>query len=64
MRTSGADGETHLVRGISWTDRERPFLQLLDIAGGAVGAGAPGQPAAQGRCPANGRASGRAMLPR
>lgn len=36
MRTSGADGETHLVRGISRIDRERPFLQLLDIADDAV----------------------------
>lgn len=36
MRTSWADDETYLVRGISWTDRERPVLQLLDIADDAV----------------------------
>ncbi|MFL0459015.1 DUF2797 domain-containing protein [Kytococcus sedentarius] len=36
MHTAWTDDETHLVRGISWTDCEQPVLQLLDIGDDAV----------------------------
>ncbi len=32
MRTTWTDGDIHLVRGISWTDRARPVLTTVDIA--------------------------------
>ncbi|NYL65494.1 hypothetical protein GPV19_24510, partial [Salmonella enterica subsp. enterica serovar Typhimurium] len=32
MRTAWTDDETYLVRSMSWSDRENPALELVDIA--------------------------------